>query len=799
MDIIAGKYEVLEELGRGGMGRVYKVLHRGLQKVYAMKVLLGDLVDNDSVLARFHKEAQIMARLQHPNIVQVFDVDRDADYHYFVMEYIDGLTLSKALRLRAPLPIEEFIDICTQIGRALAYAHTQRPPVIHRDIKPANVMIENGSGRVVVTDFGIAKLLDTELTHQTQTGYLVGTPLYASPEQLKGDREIDGRSDIFSFGLMMYEMLAGRPFFENKTPHEVIGLKLFDPHDLVPEFDTGVPEDLRRIVARAIAKDREQRYPAMSALLDDLQRLGDTEGTIAAPLESPKQSRRWPWLIGFGVSALGVVTLVVWLRYPDEPEPIPVPDVNRPPAIAEVAPADDRLDVPDGDITLSVSATDPDDGDELSYAWLLDDKPLAETGEQITLNDLESGSHQVTVIARDRSGAEARHQWILTVPEPPPPANQPPRILAWSPRASEITLREGEALDFSIEAIDPEGDPDLRYRWLLDNSLVATGPSWRYQPDFDAGGDHTLRAEVIDDQGATATRQWSLTVADVNRAPELTRATPAQQALISETGDAEFQIEVTDPDRDDRLSYTWKLDDQSLGAADNRLRLTDLANGTYSVSVNAEDPKGASASHTWQLTVNKPQQPAIPSLRVDPASSTVSMQACTEKSFQVTNADEYGKFRWLVDGQKEAEQGQRFVFSPTDTGSHTVKVEAVAGGSSATHAWQIQVTPAAIGEADVNQWLANYQQATEQGDAEALNALGELYSEQEIEELKQRQKYRMLIQDVRAVARDGKVDLKFEQVDQWYNPNRYTMVIDYTSQNLALTRSGCEKIVARRN
>ncbi|MCB1807840.1 MAG: serine/threonine protein kinase, partial [Candidatus Competibacteraceae bacterium] len=287
-DVIADKYEVLAELGRGGMGRVYKARHRGLNKVYALKMLHEHLADDASLIERFHNEARIMASLHHAHIIQVFDIDRDADRHYFVMEYIEGQTLSDVLKHRAPLPLAEVIRISSQISQALDYAHRQEPPIIHRDIKPSNIMLEAGTDRVVVTDFGIAKLLDTESTRHTLTGFTVGTPSYAAPEQLRSTSDLDGRADIFPLGLVMYEMLAGRALFENMTPEEIIGQKLFDPRELTPAFDTSVPTGLQQIIRRAIAKNREQRYPSVAALLDDLQQLGaGTLSTATSPTQSP--------------------------------------------------------------------------------------------------------------------------------------------------------------------------------------------------------------------------------------------------------------------------------------------------------------------------------------------------------------------------------------------------------------------------------------------------------------------------------------------------------------------------------
>ena len=309
LKIIANKYEILAELGRGGMGRVYKVRHRELNKIYALKLLREHLVEDDNQVARFHSEARIMANLRQDHIVQVFDIDRAGDQHFFVMEYIEGKTLADLIKEQAPLPVADVLSISRQIAQALAYAHQQQPMIIHRDIKPSNIMIESGSGRVVVTDFGIAKLLDADSTRQTLSGLAVGTPSYAAPEQLGTTDDLDGRADIFSLGLVMYEMLAGRPFFENLTPQQIIGKKLYDTQEFTPTFDTFVAAPLQRIIHRAIAKNRDQRYPAIAALLDALDRFEQNE-TKPAPI--PSRSRRWP----FRVAVITVLVLAGYLAWP---------------------------------------------------------------------------------------------------------------------------------------------------------------------------------------------------------------------------------------------------------------------------------------------------------------------------------------------------------------------------------------------------------------------------------------------------------------------------------------------------
>ena len=171
--VISRKYEVIGQLGQGGMGLVYKVRHTRLETISALKVLPAYLMENEDMVNRFYREARVMARLKHDSIVKVLDIERDEthNFYYFVMEYIEGVTLGKYLREKGPLPLPELLTISRQVANALDYAHNHTPPIIHRDIKPANIMIEDRSSRVVVMDFGIAKELGDG--DSTKTGMAV--------------------------------------------------------------------------------------------------------------------------------------------------------------------------------------------------------------------------------------------------------------------------------------------------------------------------------------------------------------------------------------------------------------------------------------------------------------------------------------------------------------------------------------------------------------------------------------------------------------------------------------------------
>lgn len=283
--VISRKYEVLGQLGQGGMGVVHKVRHVALDTVLALKVLPHDLMANPEMVTRFYREARVMARLRHPNIIRVLDIEHDEalGFHYFVMEYIQGKTLRQYLQERGPLSLPDLLTISTQVARALVYAHAHKPPVVHRDIKPANIMIEDGSSRVVVMDFGIAKELgDGEMT---QSGVVLGTLRYCSPEQLRHE-PLDGSADVYALGMVMYEAYAGVQFFSGLDEAGVIGKVLYEPGENEPRFTRPTPPSFTSLVTKAIAKSRDRRYRRMEDLLHDIELCFaslDEAGTVVIP------------------------------------------------------------------------------------------------------------------------------------------------------------------------------------------------------------------------------------------------------------------------------------------------------------------------------------------------------------------------------------------------------------------------------------------------------------------------------------------------------------------------------------
>ncbi|MFL5604925.1 MAG: serine/threonine-protein kinase, partial [Gemmatimonadaceae bacterium] len=205
---VGAQYLVDVEIGRGGMAVVYRATDLRLHRRVAIKVLPPELAFNGDVRERFLREAQTSAQLTHPNIVPIFTVDEREGMVYFVMALVDGETLGQRLARTPRLPVEQVKRILVDVADALAYAHAQG--VVHRDVKPDNIMLDRTSGRALVTDFGIARAAAGD-SRLTVTGVAIGTPAYMSPEQALGERELDGRSDIYSLGVIGYQMLAGEP------------------------------------------------------------------------------------------------------------------------------------------------------------------------------------------------------------------------------------------------------------------------------------------------------------------------------------------------------------------------------------------------------------------------------------------------------------------------------------------------------------------------------------------------------------------------------------------------------------
>ncbi len=290
-----GKYRILARLGRGGMAEVYKAYQPSLDRYVAIKVLHSHLAEDEDFVGRFEREASAVARLRHPNIVQVHDFDHVGDLYYMVMEFIEGPTLRTELRERS-LPgkrftLPEIARIFGALGSAIDYAHEQG--MVHHDLKPANIMLTT-QGQVVLTDFGTAKIVGGST--QTLTGAVYGTPTYMSPEQGQGRRG-DERSDIYSLGIILFEMVTGRVPYDDDTPYTIIIRHINDPMPLPSSLNPDLPPEVDQVVLKATAKSPDDRYQTghqLARALYDAVGLSDEQTLVSAPVKPLAEAPRPP-------------------------------------------------------------------------------------------------------------------------------------------------------------------------------------------------------------------------------------------------------------------------------------------------------------------------------------------------------------------------------------------------------------------------------------------------------------------------------------------------------------------------
>jgi eukaryotic-like serine/threonine-protein kinase len=264
-EALGAAYTIEGEIGRGGMGVVYRARDERLQRRVAIKVLPPELAFQQDIRERFTREAQTAARLSHPHIVPIHSVGEGRGLVYFVMGYVDGESVAARIRRRGQLPVEEARRIMKETADALSAAHGFS--VIHRDIKPDNILLEGTRGRVMVTDFGIAKALSsTSGATLTGIGVAIGTPAFMSPEQAAGERDIDGRSDLYSLGIVTYQMLTGELPFNAPSVAGILMKQITEPAPDLRRKRPDIPEDLALAVARCLEKDPENRWPTADAL-----------------------------------------------------------------------------------------------------------------------------------------------------------------------------------------------------------------------------------------------------------------------------------------------------------------------------------------------------------------------------------------------------------------------------------------------------------------------------------------------------------------------------------------------------
>jgi serine/threonine-protein kinase len=306
-----GPYTIESVLGQGGMGTVFLARHARLERRVALKVISPAFADDPGFRARFLRESQLAASLDHPHVIPIFDADEVEGVLYLAMRYVDGPSLQAVIRKSKPLSRGDTLRIAEQIGGALDAAHSA--DLIHRDLKPANILLAEARAHAYLCDFGLAKRTSSEgITH---AGSFLGTVDYCSPEQIRGE-PLDGRADVYSLGCVLYHCLSGEPPYARESEIAILQAHLNEPPPTLSP-------DLDGVFAQALAKDREERYPSAGALASDLRTAiaDEAPATVAAPTDTPTlvqatarpPKRRWGWIAAAAVLiALATLAAVIW-------------------------------------------------------------------------------------------------------------------------------------------------------------------------------------------------------------------------------------------------------------------------------------------------------------------------------------------------------------------------------------------------------------------------------------------------------------------------------------------------------
>jgi beta-lactam-binding protein with PASTA domain/predicted Ser/Thr protein kinase len=482
--VLAGRYEIETLLGQGGMARVFRGTDSVLDRTVAIKVLSPQFADDDQFVARFRREAQAAAGLNHPNIVGVYDTGDQGDVHFIVMEYVEGRTLRDVIRADGPLHPERAAEIGEAVARALSSAH--QAGIVHRDIKPGNIMLTR-DGEVKVMDFGIARTSTGDTL--TQTAAVLGTASYLSPEQAQG-LPVDTRSDIYSLGCVLYEMLTGRAPFIGDSPVAIAYMHVKE--DPVPpsQLNEDVPPTLDAVVLKCMAKNPANRYETAEELRADLERARRGLPTLATPLmpgdatevvtgpvgpgetavmtgvppDEEEGGRRW-WLIALGVilalAALGLAAFfLVRSLLPPPTQLVQVPEV-----VGE--PEDDAVDTLEsaGFRAQIEMEFDP----EVQRGLVISQDPPA--GERV-----EEGTEVTIVVSRGPPPQAVPNVVGMTEDE------ARDALAAAGFEVGQVTPQESEEEEGIVLEQDPPGDSEARPGTAV-NLVVSSGPPTVAVPD----------------------------------------------------------------------------------------------------------------------------------------------------------------------------------------------------------------------------------------------------------------------------------------------------------------------------
>ncbi|MCH7588734.1 MAG: serine/threonine protein kinase [Chloroflexi bacterium] len=401
-----GPYRILAQLGQGGMATVFKAYHAALDRHVAIKVLHPAFKEDPQFLQRFHREAKVVAKLEHPNIIPIYDFSEHKGQPYLVLKYIEGETL-KARLARGTLAVQEAVDVIQAVGTALNYAHKQG--VLHRDVKPSNILLSE-DGRIYLADFGLARM--AELGASTLSGdMLIGTPFYISPEQGSGNSELDERTDIYSFGIVLYEMIVGKVPFTADTPFSIIHDHIYTPLPLPSAVNPSVPEEVEIVLLKALSKNPQDRFSSgremAEAFIESLQSMDQSNLTKAlgalpaigintqqqaegvqvsameAEIEPVQETTRntpitgWVWIaLGLTISCMAIAAILTTGSKAQESDVLPTENASSIITLPSAIPESSTTDFGSGEENIIVD----EDFEDTGFEYLQRAQSFAESG-----------------------------------------------------------------------------------------------------------------------------------------------------------------------------------------------------------------------------------------------------------------------------------------------------------------------------------------------------------------------------------------------------------------------------------
>jgi serine/threonine-protein kinase len=562
--MIDGRYRILRRLGSGGMAEVYMAEDQQLGRRVALKVLLRRFAEDEQFVERFRREASSAAGLSHPNVVAIFDRGEWDGTYYIAMELVDGRTLKDIVREKGPAPPEAAVDITLQILRAARYAH--KHGVVHRDIKPHNVLIDH-DGRVRVTDFGIARAGTSDIT---ETGSVMGTAQYLSPEQAQG-RPVDERADLYAIGVVLYELLTGQVPFDADSPVTVALKQVSElpvrPAEVVP----AIPPAIDAVVLHALEKDPDRRYQNADEFIAALETARAEPERIPPPpppvVEEHHHSRWWLWLL----IALALVAIAVGLYLALRPEQLTVPDViDRESATASQILQNrgfevDVVPVVNPDVERDhVAAQDPRPGEEAPEGSTVTITVSTGPGEAPVPQVAGLPQEEAEKALKD-AGFKPRVERVFSdeirsgrVVDTSPPAG------TTLERGSQVTLQVSKGPE-QVEVPDVTGEDEDNARSTLEGVGLRVGKITREESGEAAGtvieqspaaGETLDKGEAVD-----------LTVAKPTPIPDVVDMTEEEAQTALE--DAGFEVRVQEQDTTDTAEDGIVLD-QSPAAGEER-------------------------------------------------------------------------------------------------------------------------------------------------------------------------------------------------------------------------------------